>query len=757
MLDAALAALAEDQMKEVEAHYVSVSGKEIWGHGRLVSVLVNGVQHLMLVAEDLTERKSLEIELETSKNYIQAILNNVPSPIGYIDKHGISRFANRLLGSWFGIDSDRIAGMPAREVIGEELYRVATPYLDAALAGHAQAYESAAPDDDGGMSRRVIVNLIPDIGAEDVRGVYVLLADISAARRVEEALRAAKEAAERADRAKSSFLVTMSHEIRTPINGVIGLSELLLGTCLDEEQHLWVDRLQASADHLLRIVDDILDFSRLEADQVQFDSIPFHPATVAEQSIHMLEARATAKGLRWQLALPEAPLPMLLGDPSRLRQVLLNLLGNALKFTEKGGVVLTVRPGPEDHSSVDPGAAEVEFAVQDTGIGIPEEALPRLFAQFSQVDGSIARRFGGSGLGLAICQRLVAQMGGKIVVESREGEGSCFHFRIRLPKTVAAVEAPIATPVAACGARRVLVAEDDPTSQIVIVGMLQRLGHTVEVAGSGLAAVAAAREGGFDVILMDMMMPEMNGLEATRAIRALDDPASRVRIIAMTANALPEDAQRCRDAGMDDVLTKPARMAVLESRLGRAAANTGADAPGPADAPGGAPRKPWPMGEIPGGALATPGGDRAAADGALAETDGALPDTTGLPPQVSLFDAETYRELYTDGDPEGAAWLMDYLDLANALNGELQTLLAIAPDAAVAREAVMVAAHRLAGSSLTVGASRLGEAARTLEREAAREDLLTLRARHATLAAELAAAKVAIATFLSELPEMPVS
>ncbi len=707
MLDAALAALAENQMQEVEFRYVSLSGKEIWGHARLVSVLVNGVRHLMLVAEDLTERKSLENALEKSKRDLQAILNNVPSPISYIDKRQIFRFANRSHGIWFRINSDRVAGMAVREVFGEELYRFSIPYLESALNGYIQTFECVIPGYDGDQGRYAIVNFVPDIEAGGVRGVYVLAADISVMKQAREVMRAAKEAAERADRAKSSFLATMSHEIRTPINGVIGLSELLLGTSLDAAQHLWVDRLQASANHLLRIVDDILDFSRLEADQVQFDSIPFHPATVAEQSIHMLQASADTKGLRWQLALPEAKLPMLLGDPSRLRQVLLNLLGNALKFTEKGGVILTVRPSPEDH---DPGAsAEVEFVVQDTGIGIPEAALPRLFAQFSQVDGSIARRFGGSGLGLAICQRLVARMGGKIVVESREGEGSCFHFRIRLPKAAAAVEAPTVMPVQAGGVRRVLVAEDDPIGQIVIVGMLQRLGHTVEVAGNGVAAVAAAREGGFDAILMDMMMPEMNGLEATRAIRALDGPASRVRIIALTANALPEDAQRCREAGMDDVLTKPARLEVLEGKLGRAAASNGAGAPVPADA-------------------------------------------AGLSANPSLFDPETYCQLYSDGDPEGAAWLMDYLDLANDLNGELQMLLAIAPDAATEREAVVAAAHRLVGSSLTVGASRLAEAARTLERDAAREDLRTLQARHAALAAELAAAKVAIVNFLSECP-----
>jgi len=397
--------------------------------------------------------------------------------------------------------------------------------------------------------------------------ILLVRALITQFRRLEDT-RAAQEKAESADRAKSSFLATMSHEIRTPINGVIGLSGLLLATDLDSQQQVWMNQLQHSADHLLRVVDDILDFSRLETGHVQFDCIPFDPGTEAGTAFGMLEAQAISKGLGWRLDLPEAPLHRLLGDPGRLRQVLLNLLGNAVKFTETGGIVLTVRSASEAER------AAVEFTVQDTGIGIPEEALPHLFQQFSQVDDSIARRFGGSGLGLAICDRLVKQMGGTIaVVESRQGEGSCFRFSICLPRAPATAAETPAAPASAVGSAglRVLLAEDNLTPKRAIVTMLRRLGHAVETAGTGVAALEAARTGGFDVILMDIVMPEMDGLEAARAIRALEGSASRVRIIAVSAHAGAEDESRGRAAGIDDFLTKPVRMTALAAKLGRAA------------------------------------------------------------------------------------------------------------------------------------------------------------------------------------------
>ncbi|MCQ4162584.1 ATP-binding protein [Roseomonas sp. GC11] len=425
-------------------------------------------------------------------------------------------------------------------------------------------------------------------------GVVHTFTDITAQHRAAAALTEARDAAEAGLRSRARFLATMSHEIRTPINGVIGLAELLLGSQLDPQQRLWVDRLQLAADHLLRLVDDVLDFTRLDQGRMPFEQAAFHPARVAEEAFRLLESRAQAKGLAWTLDMPEAPPPPVLGDAGRLRQVLLNLLGNALKFTEAGSVSLTLRAVPVEENKL-----MLSLAVRDSGIGIPAAALPALFQDFSQVDGSISRRFGGSGLGLAICARLVAQMGGQITVDSQPGTGSCFRLQLRLPLApaeAAAAPAPTLAPPPAEAAPgpplRILLAEDDPTNRMVVLAMLARLGHAARPVENGRLAVEALQQEPFDLVLMDLMMPEMDGLTATRAIRALPPPLDRQRIVALTANALPEDARRCREAGMDDVLTKPLRLAALQAMLARQGGRVASAAPAPATPAPAAPAQP---------------------------------------------------------------------------------------------------------------------------------------------------------------------
>jgi signal transduction histidine kinase/DNA-binding NarL/FixJ family response regulator len=394
--------------------------------------------------------------------------------------------------------------------------------------------------------------------------------DITEQERAARVLADARDAAEDAARTRSEFLAVMSHEIRTPLNGVIGVAGLLEEMELGPSQRDYVRLIRQSGDHLLGLINDILDFSRLEADRVPLEETDFDPLALAQGVVGMFLVQAGTKGL-YLSAVAADPLPLaVIGDPGRLRQVLLNLVGNAVKFTDQGWVSLTLA-----QEAAEGGRVRLLFSVADSGIGMVPEAIERMFEAFTQMDASISRRFGGSGLGLAICRRLVELMGGTIAVESQPGIGSTFRFDVTLKR---ADPAAAITPMAEAAVQpelglHILLAEDNPTNRLVARRMIERLGHQADTVGTGAEAIAALALTRYDLVLMDVMMPEMDGLTATRQIRAAERPAARIPIIGLTAGSSAANLAACLDAGMDAVTTKPVTLPSLRAAIaeGRAA------------------------------------------------------------------------------------------------------------------------------------------------------------------------------------------
>lgn len=367
-----------------------------------------------------------------------------------------------------------------------------------------------------------------------------------------------KEMAEQASEAKSAFLANMSHEIRTPLNGILGMVDTLAQTPVDERQREYLRHIRQSGRTLLSLLEDVLEYSRAEAGKVQLNSVPFSPGALVEELHGLLYAEARQKQLYLCADVGPGVPETVVGDPGRIRQVLLNLGGNGIKFTESGQVRVRL-----DAEQREEGSVRLRFTVSDTGIGIAPEALPKIFARFHQADGSIRRRYGGSGLGLAITRELVNLMGGDVTVQSRFGEGSRFTVELTLPVAEHPQSAPAVESVE-LPSLRILVVEDEPINRLAVLELLRARGHRVEAADSGPKAIELTGRKKFDVILMDISMPDMDGLEATRRLRARGCTAP---IVGLTAHVLPEQHRACSEAGMAAVVHKPLEMEKLNRVL----------------------------------------------------------------------------------------------------------------------------------------------------------------------------------------------
>ncbi|SFV09365.1 Signal transduction histidine kinase [Methylobacterium sp. 174MFSha1.1] len=533
---------------------------------------------------DITARREAEAALQRKKALLDATLANMDQGVLLIDAAGIVQLCNERAIDLLGLPPEYRHGHPTlaelvawQSASGEfgDAAAERAPWLALRgdLLGAPPVYERTRPDGTVLEVRTVrlaeggAIRTFSDVTERKRRELAVLEAN-----RVAEAARVQAEAA---SAAKTEFLATMSHEIRTPLNGVIGYAELLVRAGdLSPVQGRSAARIQEAGQALLTVVNDILDFSKIEAGQIDLDPQPFGPAALADGAVAIVRTAADAKRLALIVETAPGLASRLVGDPNRLRQVLLNLVNNAIKFTPAGRVTLHLASTP-----LTCGRHALRVSVSDTGIGIPADRLGQLFQRFSQVDGSIRRRFGGTGLGLAISRQLVEAMGSTIGVESRPGAGSTFWFTV--PLAAAAEEdparerpplAPLARPA------RVLLVEDSPINQDIARAILERRGHAVSVAGDGAEAVSALQAGGYDVVLMDVQMPGMDGLTATRHIRALGAPASRLPIVALTANVLPQQVAQFRAAGMDDHVGKPFRPDELLATVERWSAPRTADA-----------------------------------------------------------------------------------------------------------------------------------------------------------------------------------
>jgi PAS domain S-box-containing protein len=544
-----------------------------------------------ILATDITALQLALDEAQRSERRLRIIMNQVPVTVSYIDADLVYRYINHAQERWLGKSEAEVVGRKIVDLVGAQVWADIEPNFKMALTGVAVPLERKRTDRSGNTVWHS-GHHVPDVNDEGtVVGVYTVFFDITQRALAEQALRQrenellhAKESAENASRAKSEFLANMSHEIRTPMNGVLGLTELLLETPLDAQQRPFVETVRSSGESLLSILNDVLDFSKIEAGKLETEALDFDLYQAVEDVVQLMAPRAHAKGLELACRIDERLPPAVRGDPYRLRQVLSNLIGNAVKFTPSGEVLIEVLAQDDKTLRVN---------VRDTGIGIPDEILSRLFTPFVQADGSTTRRFGGSGLGLAICRSLVELMGGQIgALSPQSGErssGSTFWFT--LPLVVAQTLPTVPNPGGLSG-RRVLVVDDNATNREILQRHVQTGGMRVATAEHGLDALLqlrAAQQAGdpFELALVDMKMPVMDGITLATEMRA-DPLLKTVRLILVTSLHSQDELARARAVGIAAYLSKPVR----RQELFRALAQTVGDSTQAVAAPVGQPALP---------------------------------------------------------------------------------------------------------------------------------------------------------------------
>ncbi|PWB59074.1 MAG: hypothetical protein C3F18_01285 [Nitrosomonadales bacterium] len=521
------------------------------------------------VLNDVTERRVAEDRLRDQLQFTQQLIEVTPYPIYFQDVNGQYLGFNKTFEIFWGIERKEWIGKTAYDLLPRELADLHHE-KDLLLLQQkdTQSYEAPVQAADRKIHDTIYQKAAFTRADGSVAGLIGIISDITKAKQSAAELKRAKEAAETANQAKSDFLANMSHEIRTPMNGIIGMTDLALDTELTPQQREYLGMVKYSADSLLTIINDILDFSKIEAGKMSMESIPFSLHNTLKETVKPMAMRAGQKGLSLNLELaPQVP-DTLIGDPGRLRQILINLIGNAIKFTEQGKISVRVKPEYIFEQGV-----SLHFSVSDTGAGISKDKLQSIFDAFSQADSSITRKYGGTGLGLSITSRLVEMMNGKIWVESEEGVGSTFHFTAHYGLSTETVLESQAEPTGGltslgehsiAHALTILLAEDNIINQRLAVTLLEKAGHVVKVAQNGREALELWEQEHFDLVLMDMQMPEMDGIEATQCIRAREKQiGGHIPIIAMTANAMEGDRELCLKAGMDAYVPKPIQPRIL--------------------------------------------------------------------------------------------------------------------------------------------------------------------------------------------------